>query len=46
MNVHWKNSTNESGGKQEQKNLMRLAISVFKEASRNLPFIFLFNKKD
>jgi hypothetical protein len=49
MNVHWRNSVNESEGKPDQ-NLMRLTelslelLRVFKEASRNFTFIFLFNK--
>jgi hypothetical protein len=43
-------STNDSEGKPEQKFLMRLSeqslelTTVFKEANRNLIFIFLFHK--
>jgi hypothetical protein len=48
--VHWRNSTNESEGKPEKKfdaayseQSLEL-VGVFKEASRNFTFIFLFNK--
>jgi hypothetical protein len=46
MNVHWRNSTNESERKPEQKFVTVQSlelVSVFKEASKNFTFIFLFN---
>jgi hypothetical protein len=47
MNVHWRNSTNKSEEKQEQKfdaaNGTTKSVSSFKEASRSLKlYIFSF----
>jgi hypothetical protein len=48
MNVHWRNSTNESKGKPEQKfdaafGTISALLSVFKEQLETLYF-FLLNK--
>jgi hypothetical protein len=45
MNVHRRNSTNESEGKPEHAAYVTIfrIVSVFKEASRKFTFIFLFN---